>query len=459
MVPAALPPIPARAAASRLRHGLAVLLLLGAFVSIGLWISEPEPPMVTPPAPSTDEQPQTHPQPQAQTTSAKQVVVPLKNASAAADAAPRFKEKAPDDSDGINLSIESKATEVKGDELARAKRKSASKEDVAKVEENEVDPAKEEAAASQPSAAKTSLALDKTAAKKSTAAAPKENVPPPVAQADVKAPEKEAKAKPVAAPASVAKIETVPVVQPVQVKEPAPKAPEAKATKEPEKKDASAKDDKKKKAATKAEEKKAAAAQKAEEKKAAAAQKKQEKQAAATQKKQEKTEKDAKGKLALKLEVKEPQPSPADETMAKADAAAQAKDWKTARNLYDDVLKADKGNKNALRGKIVALEHEDPETALDSLDALADRYPSTAMVFATRARVLLRENDTIEALKAWQRAVKLEPQNNDYKLGLAVLQDKLGHADEALALYKQLPKPLPPQAQERLDFLSHKAGE
>jgi len=359
MVPAALPPGPVAAPTSHVRHAVAVGMLLVVFLLIGLWLSMPETPLVTPPpAPA----PVVH---LTQQTTAKPAVAPKLGTQGVT---PSY-EKAPDDSAGINLSIESQATEVKADELlARAKRKAAASETAVQEEATPVPPV-----AKSPPVEKSDKVTD------SVAVLPKKE-------------QEAAASKP--KPAAVSKKD---LPKKVVVK------------KEPVKKEAA---------------------------------------------KKEKTKKPE-----LKLVVQEAKISPTDEALNKAEACLQAKDWKGALALYDEVLKTDKTNRAALKGKVFLIEQKSPESALDSLDALADRYPSVAFIHAARARILVRENDTLEALKAWERAVRLEPQNNDYRLGLAVLQDRLGHADEALRLYQQLPKPLPAQAQERLDFLAkQKAG-
>lgn len=143
-----------------------------------------------------------------------------------------------------------------------------------------------------------------------------------------------------------------------------------------------------------------------------------------------------------------------DKSVEPAKDAVAAKDWGRAIAAYNQVLKKDSKNQAALKGKIYALEQRGGDDDLDALDEIAERNPKMASVHAARARILVRQKDTMEALTAWKKAVSLEPQNKDYKLGLAILNDKLGRADEALKLYRQVPKPLSPDVQKRLDYLS-----
>lgn len=145
--------------------------------------------------------------------------------------------------------------------------------------------------------------------------------------------------------------------------------------------------------------------------------------------------------------------------LSRARQAAQKGSWDTALKLYGMVLKKDPKNQAALQGKVAVLSQRGGDEDLEALDALAEKAPSMASLHAARARILVRQKDTIEALTAWQKAVALDPQNKDYRLGLAILNDKLGRQSEALKLYRAIPKPLPPEAQRRLDYLaSHEAS-
>lgn len=157
----------------------------------------------------------------------------------------------------------------------------------------------------------------------------------------------------------------------------------------------------------------------------------------------------------IEMEIKE-KPGPFDADMARADTLIDVKDWKGAYAVYRKILEKDRGNKAALQGAVFVLEKRSAEDAIDGLDFLTERYPDEATLHAARARILVRQNDTLEALKAWERAVRLDSKNNDYRLGLAVLNDRLGNEEEALRLYKQLPKPLSVETKKRIDYLSNK---
>ncbi len=143
-----------------------------------------------------------------------------------------------------------------------------------------------------------------------------------------------------------------------------------------------------------------------------------------------------------------------DDTLSRARKAAQKGAWDTALKLYGTILQKDPKNQAALQGKVSILSHRGHDEDLEALDVLVEKNPSMAMAHAARARILVRQKDTLEALAAWQKAVALEPKNKDYRLGLAILNDKLGRQAEALKLYRTIPEPLPHEAQRRLDYLA-----
>lgn len=133
-----------------------------------------------------------------------------------------------------------------------------------------------------------------------------------------------------------------------------------------------------------------------------------------------------------------------------------AKEWKGAVGAYNKILKKDPKNEEALRGKVYALDQNGSDKALDLLDEMAEKYPRMAEIHAARARILARQNDTVEALAAWERAVELDPKNDVYGMGLAFLNDRMGREAEALRLYRKFSKTLSPDARKRMEYLSDK---
>ncbi|HAX91808.1 MAG TPA: hypothetical protein DCY07_06335 [Rhodospirillaceae bacterium] len=143
-----------------------------------------------------------------------------------------------------------------------------------------------------------------------------------------------------------------------------------------------------------------------------------------------------------------------EDSYARAKKAAISGDWERALENYDVVLKYNSANKAALQGKIYVLEQRGQEGDMVALDRIVAAHPAIASAHAARAHILTRQQKTLESLHAWEKAVALEPTNRSYRLGLAILNDKLGREAAALDLYRSLPKPLPSEAQRRLDYLA-----
>ncbi len=177
-----------------------------------------------------------------------------------------------------------------------------------------------------------------------------------------------------------------------------------------------------------------------------------EKAAVKTAVRTKKKEKSAKSRGSLVVKKK----AAGDPLFTEAERRIEAKDWKGAVGAYNKILKKEPRNKAALEGKVYALGQNGSDKALELLDDMAEKCSGFPSFHASRARILVRQNDTVEALAAWKRALELDPKNESYKLGLAVLTDRMGREAEALALYKDLRAPLSPETRKRRDYLSEK---
>lgn len=167
-----------------------------------------------------------------------------------------------------------------------------------------------------------------------------------------------------------------------------------------------------------------------------------------------------KNKPEPRVVVEETKPAEDDKgPLAEAAAAAKDKDWNRALALYSAALKKNKNDKDALLGKIYVLEQRGSDEDLETLDDMADKHAKEPTLHAARARILIRQNDTVEALAAWGRAVQLNPKNKDYRLGLAILNDRLGHDAEALRLYKEVPGKMSAEVKQRVAFLKTRLSQ
>jgi Flp pilus assembly protein TadD len=66
--------------------------------------------------------------------------------------------------------------------------------------------------------------------------------------------------------------------------------------------------------------------------------------------------------------------------------------------------------------------------------------------------LLTRQNDNSAAVDAWKKAVELDGANNDARLSLAVLYDRMGRSDDALDAYRSV-EPRSVSVQKRVEYL------
>lgn len=112
----------------------------------------------------------------------------------------------------------------------------------------------------------------------------------------------------------------------------------------------------------------------------------------------------------------------------------------------------DTDNRRAAADKAETLERSDN---LEKLKNLATDYPEIAAVHAALARLEMRHGDDDAAMASWFKAMEIEPGNDDYRLGLAVLYDRMGQDKNALAQYRQVVAHTP-DVQRRMDYLAER---
>lgn len=134
-------------------------------------------------------------------------------------------------------------------------------------------------------------------------------------------------------------------------------------------------------------------------------------------------------------------------------AMPAAENWEAALDEANKALKKNPADKAAWMAKIRALDGMGTDEALDKLDDMAEKKPDVPAVHAARARILERQLDTLEAVDAWNRAIALDPKNDEYRLRLAQLNEQMGRKADAIKAYKSV-KSLPASAQKRLEALS-----
>ncbi len=147
---------------------------------------------------------------------------------------------------------------------------------------------------------------------------------------------------------------------------------------------------------------------------------------------------------------------------AKSYALMRNGDYEAAAAIDRRLLRSDPNDSDTRARLADALGAAASLEATDELQKMAAARPDFAPVQAALARTLVRQNDIAGALPHAERAARLAPENVLYRLGLAVIEDRLGKSSEAIALYRQVLRAyaatdeLPSSASLSLDGIRHR---
>jgi len=106
-----------------------------------------------------------------------------------------------------------------------------------------------------------------------------------------------------------------------------------------------------------------------------------------------------------------------------------------ALEMYEETLKQDPRNLGALANMLGILRQEEPDMALDKLEALHKKYPSHAGIAAQLGTTLGSEKRYAEAVQYLKIASGLEPKNASYIYNRAVIFDHMGDRIKAASMY------------------------
>ncbi|WFE68681.1 tetratricopeptide repeat protein [Thiomicrospira sp. R3] len=108
-----------------------------------------------------------------------------------------------------------------------------------------------------------------------------------------------------------------------------------------------------------------------------------------------------------------------------------------AINYYQLVLRADPNDLDALAGMAaIASDLDSRYVSLHDLQQLIRRYPHSSALNFALGNQYAQARDWFLAQPAYFEAVKLSPQNADYRLNLAISLDQLGEYAQAVIQYK-----------------------
>lgn len=120
-----------------------------------------------------------------------------------------------------------------------------------------------------------------------------------------------------------------------------------------------------------------------------------------------------------------------------AAVAAQRRDYEQAMSYYQRVLQQNSNDQDALQGiASIASELGNQETMMEDLVGLARRYPDSASLQFALGNQYAQRQDWFKAQQHYFDSVRLEQNNPDYRLNLAVSLDHLGQFKQALEQYK-----------------------
>ncbi len=109
-----------------------------------------------------------------------------------------------------------------------------------------------------------------------------------------------------------------------------------------------------------------------------------------------------------------------------------------AKIAYTALLRAYPNYQDGINNFLILASEESPADALKELQALEARNPNFAPIYAQKAIIYNRLNDTQSAIENLKTATRLDPENASYKYNLAAILDKAGQREAAIQLYGQL---------------------
>ncbi len=113
-------------------------------------------------------------------------------------------------------------------------------------------------------------------------------------------------------------------------------------------------------------------------------------------------------------------------------------DLEKARPLYGRLLEINPEHREGLSNFLALISEESPQEALAELERLEQRNPDFSPIPAQQATLLSKLGFAEQARERMLRAIELSPNNMNYKYNLAILLDRHGYREDAIALYRML---------------------
>lgn len=144
--------------------------------------------------------------------------------------------------------------------------------------------------------------------------------------------------------------------------------------------------------------------------------------------------------IALYKKILRKTPQDRDALFGLATAYHKSGERKQARNAYGNLLKLYPKFEDGINNFISLASAEAPEHALRELQQIQKSNPKFPAIFAQKGLIYSKLGDKKQAIKNMAYALKLEPDNNNYKYNLAIFLDEVGSNEYAAQLYQELLK-------------------
>ena len=109
-----------------------------------------------------------------------------------------------------------------------------------------------------------------------------------------------------------------------------------------------------------------------------------------------------------------------------------------AREAYAQLLSAYPSFEEGLSNMLLLASEEAPADALKELDRLGAKNPNFAPIFVQKAKIYAKMGDNEKAKQNFIKALKIQPNNANYRYEMAVFLDQSGDISGASQLYSQL---------------------
>jgi tetratricopeptide (TPR) repeat protein len=121
-------------------------------------------------------------------------------------------------------------------------------------------------------------------------------------------------------------------------------------------------------------------------------------------------------------------------------AIAQQKSgfYESAAQTYEDVLRIDPDNADAIINLTGLMREQYPSVSLRKLMDLRDKYPNNVGIPAQIALINAQMNNHAEALRYLEIASSMDPRNASHVFNMAVIADRAGMTKKAIQLYERV---------------------